>query len=90
MYINGVDTPTERLALLEHFSVVDIADKVRQDVLLLAGAKDHMVSIKEYEKNRQGLTAVRSVTGRVFTAKEQAQYHCQIGNIKLALDTILD
>ena len=90
MYINGVDTPSEWLALLEHFSVVDIADRVCQDVLLLAGAEDHMVNIKEFEKNRQGLSAARSVTGRIFTADEQAQNHCQVGNVKLALDVILD
>jgi pimeloyl-ACP methyl ester carboxylesterase len=90
MYINGVETPTEWMATLENFSVVDIADKVRQDVLLLAGAKDRMVNIKEYEKNRQGLTAARSVTGRIFTAEEHAENHCQIGNVKLALDTMLD
>ncbi len=90
MYINGVETPAEWLALLEHFSVVDIADRVRQDVLLLAGTEDHMVNIKEYEKNRQGLTVARSVTGRIFTAEEQAQNHCQVGNVKLALDVILD
>ena len=90
MYINGVETPVEWMALLENFSVVDIADQVRQDVLLLAGAEDHMVNIKEFEKNRQGLLKARSVTGRIFTAAEQAQNHCQIGNVKLALDVILD
>lgn len=90
MYINGVKTPVEWMALLENFSVVDIADQVRQDVLLLAGAEDHMVNIKEFEKNRQGLINARSVTGRIFTAAEQAQNHCQIGNVKVALDVILD
>jgi len=89
MYINGVETPVEWMALLENFSVSDIAAQVRQDVLLLAGAEDHMVPLKEFEKNRQGLMAARSVTGRVFTVKEQAQNHCQIGNVKLALDVIL-
>lgn len=89
MYINGVDTPTEWLALLQNYSVSDIASKVRQDVLLLAGAKDHMVPLKEYDKNRQGLTSSRSVTGRIFTAEEHAQNHCQVGNLKLALDVIL-
>jgi hypothetical protein len=49
-----------------------------------------MVPFKEYEKNRQGLTSARSVTGRVFTAEEQAQNHCQVGNVKLALDVIRD
>lgn len=90
MYINNVETPCEWMALLENFAVVDIADKVRQDVLLLAGAEDHMVNIKELEKNRQGLVAAKSVTSRVFTAEEHAQNHGQIGNIKLALDEILE
>lgn len=90
MYINGVETPFEWMVLLENFSVVDIVDQVRQDVLLLAGAEDHGVNIKEFEKNHQGLINARSVTGRIFTAEEQAQNHCQIGNVKLALDVILD
>ena len=90
MYIIGVDTPVEWMASLENFSVSDIASKVRQDVLLLAGTEDHMVPFKEYEKNRQGLTSARSVAGRVFTADEHAQNHCQVGNVKLALDVIRD
>lgn len=90
MYINGVETPFEWMALLENFSVVDIADQVRQDVLLLAGEEDHGIDIKELEKNRKGLTAARSVTERIFTAAEHAQNHCQIGNVKLALDVILN
>ena len=90
MYINGVDSPVAWMASLENFSVVDIADKVRQDVLLLAGAEDHLVKIKELDKNRQGLSAARSVTARIFTSDEQAQNHCQIGNVKLALDVMLD
>ncbi len=90
MYINGVETPVEWMASLENFSVSDIAAQVRQDVLLLAGAEDHMVSLKEFEKNRNGLTAARSITGRIFTAEEHAQNHCQVGNVKLALDVILD
>lgn len=49
-----------------------------------------MAPFKEYEKNRQGLTSARSVTGRVFTTDEYAQNHCQVGNVKLALDVILD
>ncbi len=90
MYINGVDTPLEWMASLENFSVSDIASRVCQDVLLLAGTEDHMVPFKEYEKNRQGLTSARSVSGRVFTADEHAQNHCQVGNVKLALDVMRD
>jgi hypothetical protein len=90
MYITGVRTPAEWNALLEHYSVSDIADLVRQDVLLLAGEKDHMIPLKEYHKNMAGLSYARSLTGRIFTAEEQAQNHCQVGNLQLALDVILD
>jgi len=90
MYINGVDTPVEWMELLENFSVADIAHLVKQDVLLLAGEKDHGVSIKELAKNREGLVNARSITERVFTAEEHAASHCQIGNIGLALDVMID
>ncbi|NIV40361.1 MAG: hypothetical protein GWN58_66460 [Anaerolineae bacterium] len=36
------------------------------------------------------MTSARSLTGRIFTAGDHAQNHCQIGNLKLALDVILD
>jgi hypothetical protein len=36
------------------------------------------------------LSAARSITARVFTAQEQAQAHCQIGNLPLAISAISD
>ena len=90
MYITGTSTPAEWNALLEHYSVSDVAPQIGQDVLLLAGAEDHMIPLQEYHKNMSGLTNARSLTGRIFVAEEHAQNHCQIGNLKLALDVILD
>ena len=49
-----------------------------------------MIPLQEYHKNMGGLTNTRSLTGRIFTSEEQAQNHCQIGNLKLALDVIID
>jgi pimeloyl-ACP methyl ester carboxylesterase len=89
MYVTGTRTPADWIALVQDYSVSDIASRVRQDVLLLAGAEDHMIPLKEYHKNMNGLTNARSLTGRIFTAEEQAQNHCQVGNLKLALDVIL-
>lgn len=37
----------------------------------------------------KAFTNAKSVTARVFIKKECAQNHCQIGNIGLALDTIV-
>jgi hypothetical protein len=36
------------------------------------------------------LSNARSIAARVFTAQEQAQAHCQVGNLPLAIGTISD
>lgn len=90
MYITGVSTPADWNELIEYYSLSDVAEQVRQDVLLMAGAEDHMIPLREYHRNLNGLTNARSVTGRIFTRDEQAQNHCQIGNLRLALDVILE
>jgi hypothetical protein len=36
------------------------------------------------------LSNARSITVRVFTTQEQAQAHCQVGNLPLAIRTISD
>jgi len=38
----------------------------------------------------KALTRARSVTGRIFTREEQAQNHCQVGNMGLALKVMAD
>ncbi|MEZ4516127.1 MAG: hypothetical protein R3C44_04565 [Chloroflexota bacterium] len=63
---------------------------VTQDVLILTGAEDHFIPLKLHYLQIEALENARSVTGRVFTRAEQAQNHCQVGNIGLALDTMLD
>jgi pimeloyl-ACP methyl ester carboxylesterase len=89
MFVTGAKTPAEWNEQLQNYSVSDVADKVDQDVLLLAGEKDHLVPLKEYHITKAGLPHARSITGRIFTETEHAHNHCQIGNIQLALDTIL-
>ena len=90
MDILNSSTPAEYVAQMQYYSVSDIADQINQDVLLLAGEEDHMIPLSEYKKHQEGLVNARSITGRIFSADEHAQNHCQVGNIKLALDVILD
>ena len=90
MYITGASTPAEWNEVLPNYAIADVADRIRQDVLLLAGEKDQVVPLKEYQANLAGYPNARSVTGRVFTMEEHAQNHCQVGNIQLALDVILE
>ncbi len=65
------------------------SELVKQDVLFLHGRNDHFVPFKMYGMQMKALKNARSLTGRVFTKQEHAQNQCQIGNIELALDTII-
>jgi len=38
----------------------------------------------------KALVNAKTITERIFTKDESAQNHCQIGNIGLALNTMLD
>lgn len=89
-YVFGVESPAEYFNKMRHFTTRDISSKINQDFLLLAGNGDHYVPIEHYHKQAQALTNVRSFTGRIFTAQESAQSHCQVGNVGLALRVILD
>ncbi len=90
MYITNKNSPAEWGKQLINYSVANIASQITQDVLLLAGKEDHMVPLKNYNLYMKGLTNARSVSGRVFTKEEHGQNHCQVGNIKLVIDEILD
>ncbi|NIM92337.1 MAG: alpha/beta fold hydrolase [Anaerolineales bacterium] len=59
MYVTGISLPADWIEQLRHYSVSRIASKVQQDVLLLAGAEDHMISLKEYYKTEQSLINAR-------------------------------
>jgi alpha-beta hydrolase superfamily lysophospholipase len=90
MHVFGCDRPSEALRAAQTFHTHDVSDRVQQDVLLLAGANDHYVPLAQLWEQARGLSMARSITARVFTAKEQAQAHCQVGNLPLAINTISD
>jgi pimeloyl-ACP methyl ester carboxylesterase len=66
-----------------------ISAQVTADVLLLAGADDHYVPVRQLRRQAQALTNARSVTTRMFTSADQAGNHCQIGNLGACIDEIL-
>ena len=91
MYITKKDKPMEAFETWLAMNEENIhSDKVIQDVLLLSGRNDHFVPIKMHKKQIDALVNAQSITDRIFTEKENAQNHCQIGNIKLLLDEIID
>jgi dienelactone hydrolase len=58
--------------------------QVTQDVLLMCGEHDSFQPPSLTRAQAKALTAARSVTVRIFTKAEDADQHCQIGNIGLA------
>jgi pimeloyl-ACP methyl ester carboxylesterase len=64
--------------------------KVDQDVLLLVGENDSFQPPKLLHKQAQALVNARSITTRIFTEEEQADQHCQMGNLPLALNVMLE
>ncbi|MFX1285879.1 MAG: alpha/beta hydrolase [Promethearchaeota archaeon] len=90
MYVFGVSTPYEVIKRMKQFNLIKISRLIKQDILLLHGEEDNFIPLKMYFKQKKALTAAKSTSGRIFTAVENASHHCQIGNIKLAFDTIYD
>jgi alpha-beta hydrolase superfamily lysophospholipase len=88
--VMGVATPAQVFNVWHDYRTDDVSSLVTQDVLLMAGAKDHYVPLHQLGDQLLTLTDARSVSARVFTETEQAQNHCQIGNTGLAIKVILD
>jgi hypothetical protein len=92
MHITGKATPTEATRVFLNMNAENInSERVKQDVLLLTGAKDHFgafnMHLKLHRKQVDALANARSVTERIFTREDQAQNHCQVGNIGLAMES---
>lgn len=91
MRITKSETPFEGAQLNLSLSRENMhADQITQDVLFISGKDDHFIPIRLHQQQVDALVNARSLTDRIFTKVEQAQNHCQVGNIGLLLDTIID
>jgi len=90
MRITKSETPIEGAQLNLSLSRENMhADLIKQDVLFFSGEDDHFIPIRLHDQQVKALVNAKSVTDRIFTIEDQAQNHCQIGNIGLALDTLI-
>jgi len=91
MYIANAKEPIEATDLMLKLDASNLhSNLVKQDVLILTGKEDHFVPFKMHDMQVRALTSAKSVTTRVFTEEDQAHNHCQIGNIGLALDVMIN
>lgn len=91
LFITRTSSTVDAARALVQFNAENLqSDRVTQDVLILTGAADHFIPLKMHHLQVQALTQARSITERIFTAAEQGQNHCQIGNMGLALTVMAD
>jgi pimeloyl-ACP methyl ester carboxylesterase len=90
MHNTGQPTPYASLKHYQKYETASIAPLLTQDVLVMAGAEDHYIPVHQLPDQIATLTNVRSLTARLFTRAEQAQNHCQVGNMGLAFRVIIE
>lgn len=89
MYITGTHDAFHFYKELSKHTLKGICDQIDQDILLLAGEKDHYIPVDHYYRLKDQIHNARSLTCRIFTPAEGGEQHCQIGNHDLAVDTII-
>ncbi|MBU2702314.1 pimeloyl-ACP methyl ester carboxylesterase [Sporomusaceae bacterium BoRhaA] len=89
MHNMGARSPYEFLSTINKFTYLDIADRITQDFLLIGAERDHFIPVEFYKPIIDRLINVHSLTYRLFTEREQAENHCNAGNTKLVLDTVI-
>ena len=90
MHVLGTKTPYDFIKQALTYDTNEISALVNQDVLLLAGQDDHYVALDQLPLQMSTLSNAHSLTARIFTDKEAAANHCQLGNLGLAISTILN
>ncbi|NOT42393.1 MAG: alpha/beta fold hydrolase [Alphaproteobacteria bacterium] len=89
MHVLGAAAPAAYFYRLKAYNTRAISKLITQDTLIMAGAEDHFVPLAQLFEQLPLLTNARSVTAQIFTRADQAQSHCQIGNLGLAVSQIL-
>jgi hypothetical protein len=89
MHITGTKTPWDFLNSIAQHSLEGILRNVKQDILLTEGEQDHLFHISALPRTMAELRCARTVTARMFTAREGAEQHCQLGNSAAAREEII-
>lgn len=90
MYAYEAKSPYEYLVKMNKYQIINIGDKIDQDMLIIGATHDHFINYKLVGKEINCLTNVKSLTVKIFTEKQNAAAHCNVGNAKLVFDTIMN
>jgi dienelactone hydrolase len=86
----GVADPFAVLDAFKAYTLAPVADRIRADVLALAGSEDHFVPAGQLERFKKSLTNARSVTTVTYDRDSGGHEHCQLGAQSLWQATVFD
>ena len=86
----GVRGDQEPLNLLRSYNLMEIAQRITCDVLILAGENDFFIPIKQAEDFKRSLINARSITTRIYTPETGGDEHCQVGYRELCYGDLFD
>jgi alpha-beta hydrolase superfamily lysophospholipase len=78
-WVLGAAGPFELIEAFKAYRLAPVADRIKADVLILAGADDHFVPSDQMDLFRKSLTQARSVTAIEFDRASGGAEHCQLG-----------
>jgi len=64
---------------MQKFNLTGVAQRIKSDVLILAGTEDHFVPFDQVATLEKALTAARSITTRIYDRASGGAEHCQLG-----------
>ncbi len=86
----GAKDVDETITATAAYTLAPVADRIRQDVLILAGTEDHFIPFHQAADFESALVNARSVTTRIFDRPSGAAGHCQAGNLTLVYAAVFD
>lgn len=91
MYMTKKEQPIDVIHVMAGLTADKLyCDRITQDILILTGRDDHYVPFKMHKKQVDALANAKSVTDKVFYEDTYASNHCQVGNMELNLNTMID
>lgn len=78
-WVMGTPSAMDTFDAMQAYTLAPVADRIRGDVLILAGAEDHFIPVKQVEDFKQALTNARSVTTHIYSRESGGAEHGQLG-----------
>jgi dienelactone hydrolase len=79
MWVLGTNNPLATITELQKYTLAGVAQRIKGDVLILAGSEDHLVPLAQVAQFQASLTAARSVTTKIYDRASGGAEHCQEG-----------